>query len=101
MSRKKPEPEQTRWEFSTFRRPNDYSVGQWRQDCPSSFNGDVQVHKYRITIELVEEPVETVRARLVDLWETCDNHHHWAPLRAAMAATGGVFTTEQGCRRAR
>lgn len=57
-------------------------------DKPSVFNGFVRVVRYRLTIERVEEPEEVYRARLLELWETCDNHHSWSPLRVAATARG-------------
>ena len=49
---------------------------------PSSFNGDVKVERFRVTVERVEEPVEVLRERLVKLWRECGNCHHWTPIKA-------------------
>ena len=45
------------------------------------FNGNVNVRKYKVTIELIEEPNELIIERLQKLWDECDNYHHWTPLR--------------------
>jgi hypothetical protein len=60
----------------------------YRHDAPSCLNGDVRVHKMRVTVELVDEPVEVIQARIQDLWERCSNYHHWDPLKQAAAKVG-------------
>lgn len=74
--------------FETFREIGAYDVGTLTRDKPSAFNGMVSVVKYRVTVERIEEPVEVIRARIQRLWDECDNHHQWAPLRAAAAQVG-------------
>lgn len=61
-------------------------------DEPSSWNGYVRVHRYRITVELIDEPKEVLIARLEKLWVECDNTHHYGPLEAAARALGHVLT---------
>lgn len=51
------------------------------QKEPSAFNGYVRVRKYRITIEMVDEPIEVIQQRLQELWDKCDNMHHYDPLK--------------------
>lgn len=81
-------PEPYKEEVETFSRPS-LSTG-WchimRQ--PDAFNDWVYVRKYRITAELIDEPIEVIRARLVELWETCDNHHNRNPLQHEAAIYG-------------
>lgn len=67
--------------FETFRQIDGYWVSQMNQKEPSSFNGQVNVIRYKVTIEQVEEPKEVYQERLQKLWDECDNHHHWQPLR--------------------
>jgi hypothetical protein len=92
MARKKKEaplePKPTKVEIETFREPDSHWLGQLRQDKPSCLNGDVRIRRYRIVAELIDEPVEVVAARLQELWDECDNHHHWDPLRAAARRIG-------------
>lgn len=68
--------------IETFRDPRGYWLRQIEQKEPSSFNGDVQVRKYRVTVELIDEPDDVIRARIQTLWDECENHHHWQPLKA-------------------
>lgn len=65
-----------------------YLSGVGRNDVPSCLNGVIQVRRYRVTVELIDEPVDDIRARIVGLWRTCDNHHHWDSLRKAAAKVG-------------
>jgi len=92
MPRKKKEapsePKPTRVEIETFREPDSYWLGQLRKDNPSCFNGDIQVHRYRVTVELIEESPEVIGARIQELWNNCDNWHHHDPLRFAAKKIG-------------
>lgn len=68
--------------IETFRdMRGSYYLGNMIEKEPSCFNSNVSVRKYRITIELIDEPVEVIQERLKQLWEKCDNIHHWAPLQ--------------------
>jgi hypothetical protein len=73
----------------TFQEPSLYQFRS--QDEPSSFNGIVSVRRYRITIELVDEPDEVIAARIQKLWDKCANHHHWESLRAEAKRVGLVL----------
>ena len=58
------------------------------QDEPSAFNGDVRIQRYRVTVELIEEPIDVLRDRLRKLWREDErNHHQWGPMRAAAGRT--------------
>jgi hypothetical protein len=74
MARKaKPIPEPKIQSYETY-----YSY--WdvhKDDTPSCFNSNVRVRKYRFTRELIDEPLEVIQARIIDLWEHCHNHHHF------------------------
>jgi len=74
--------------METFSEPHQYAIKNMKQDCPSCFNGIVEVRKYRITVELIDEPNEVIAARIQALWDNCDNHHHWDPLRFAAKEIG-------------
>lgn len=65
----------------TFRNPKGYYLNNIVKNEPSSINGVVDVFKYKITVELIDEPIEDVHKRLQDLWDKCDNYHHWQPLK--------------------
>lgn len=65
-----------------------WSIGRVR-DKPTCINGIVEIRKYQITVELVDEPVEVLRERLRKLWrETPRNTHTWHPMHVAAADLG-------------
>jgi len=66
---------------------------------PYCFNGVVAFKRYKITVEIIEEPVEVYQERLELLWVKCDNHHHWLPLQAAASSIGYTFKGERGSQR--
>ncbi len=84
----KPKPPDYPRVLETFLEPGYYFLSQSVTASPSRHNGCIEVERYRITIEKIEEPAEVIRARIVDLWETCDNHHHRAPLRTKAGEYG-------------
>jgi len=67
--------------FETFRKIDNYTINTLTQEEPTCFNGSVSVVKYRVTIEVIEEPVEVLQERVRKLWRECDNWHHWSPLK--------------------
>jgi len=74
--------------FETFNGYITSSMQRFDDKQPSCFNGYVNVRKYRVTIEIVPEPDEVIRERIIKLWRMCDNHHHWTPLKSAAAKVG-------------
>ena len=74
--------------FETFREIGDYEVGSLTKHEPTCFNCAVDIRKYRVTVELIDEPVEVLRERVKKLWRECDNHHHWQALRVVAANLG-------------
>ena len=81
--------------IETFRDVSGYSLQQWKQDTPSSFNGIVSVRKYRITVEEIDEPTEVIADRIRMLWRQCNNHYHWRPLEATAARYGVTLDDKQ------
>lgn len=73
----------------------------WRHEegNPSVFNGIVNIVKYRITVEIIEEPTEIIHARLEDLWRKSDNYHHHGPLQEAAKIHNYLFTGAFGSNR--
>lgn len=65
----------------TFRNPIGYNLNNLIKNEPNSFNGKVDVVKYKITVEVVDEPIEVIHERLQKLWDECDNYHHWTPIK--------------------
>lgn len=76
----------------TFNKPFNFHI----QREPSAFNGDVRFRKYRITVEVIEEPQEVLESRLQKLWDECDNFHHWQPLKNAAKSIGYTLIGEVG-----
>jgi hypothetical protein len=50
------------------------------QDKPSCFNGMVKIKKYKVTKELIQEPIEVLQERLQSLWDHSNNYHDHLPL---------------------
>lgn len=71
----------------TFRPPG-WTIDRLRDDQPSAFNGEVRVRRYRITVELIDEPEQVIKDRLVALWRQTNNHHQREPIRAMAASYG-------------
>ncbi|URC15244.1 hypothetical protein GD1_120 [Paraglaciecola Antarctic GD virus 1] len=66
--------------FETFREVGDYAKSNLIQDEPDCFNGKVSVVKYKITVEVVQEPMEVLLERVYDLLKSTTNHHHRSPI---------------------
>ena len=66
---------------------------------PNAFNGEVDILKYRITVEVVNEPVEAYQERLQKLWDECDNHHHVGPLETMATIFGYRLELPWGTKR--
>lgn len=101
---KKPEGPEYPKVVETFRTFGSYELDQWRQPEISCFNGSIKVRRYRVTIEEIEEPPEVIEARLIELWETCTNHHHRAAIDAVAKRNGvtldpKAWNTRQGVRK--
>jgi hypothetical protein len=67
--------------FETFREMSSYEISNITEDKPTCFNGYVSVRKYKITIELIDEPVEIIQDRIKELYNKSTNHHDWQPLQ--------------------
>lgn len=81
--------------FETFSKLNEYRLRDLMQEEPYCWNGMVAVNKYRVTIEVVEEPTDVVAERLRKLWRECDNMHDLGPLRAEAAQLGIELSNEE------
>ena len=67
--------------FETFRKIGSYELMNLTSTEPTCFNGNVNIRKYKVTIELLEESNEVLAERLQNLWDNCDNYHHHNPLK--------------------
>lgn len=81
--------------IETFRNPLHW-LRDTTQSQPSAFNGEVMVKKYRITVEEISEPIEVIEKRLQQLWDDCDNYHHWTPLKNAAESIGYTLIGNAG-----
>jgi hypothetical protein len=80
--------------FETYRNiMGNYYVSQLADKEPSAFNGIVRFRKYKVTIELIEEPQEVLAERLQKLWDECDNLHS---IKAAAASIGYILQGRPG-----
>lgn len=48
---------------------------------PMAMNGGVNVRKFKVTIEMIDEPIEVIQNRIQDLWDKCDNYNNCTPLK--------------------
>ena len=62
-------------EFETFREIGNYEVSNLKQSNPSSFNGHVRIHKFKVTVELIEESEEVYKERIQHLWDHCESRY--------------------------
>jgi hypothetical protein len=67
--------------IETFRYVNEYTVNNLKQYKFDCFNGFCSVRKYRITIELIDEPTEIICQRIQELWDKSFNYHDYEPLK--------------------
>ena len=73
---------------------HDPSPGMYLCKEPSCVNF-VRIHRYRITVELIEEHVEVLIERIRKLARDSDNFHHWEPLKRAAAELGHKLDYEE------
>lgn len=94
-------PEPTKREIERFGRLSDYSLLELERHNkePSCFNGIIEIERYRITVEKIEEPKEVLGARLQSLWEKCDNWHHHDALKATAKWLGIELMGDFGSKR--
>lgn len=59
-----------------------------RYQEPTCHNGAVSVHRYRVIVEEIDEPLEVIQGRIRKLWRLTDNFHHTGPIQAAAALHG-------------
>jgi hypothetical protein len=67
--------------FETFRSIGSYEISNLIQKEPTSFNGDVRIKKYKVTIQEIIEPKEVYEKRIQELWDKCNNMHHYNPIK--------------------
>lgn len=75
-------------EFETFRKPGWYEADALTCDQPTCFNGNVEIRRYRIRFEEIEESKDILAERLQHLWDHGDNHHQVGPLKGEAKKIG-------------
>lgn len=85
--------------FETFK-----PVGKFEQDGLTRHhayvhNGQVNVKRYRVTIEEIVEPQEIYQERLQHLWEASKSHLERTPLQIAAKELGYSLEGERGIKR--
>jgi hypothetical protein len=85
--------------FETFKTLSSYDISNIKKDAPSSFNGNVEFRKYKVTVEPVDESFEILSERLQTMWDKCDNFHHWNPLKSAAKSIGYELQGSAGSKR--
>jgi len=85
--------------FETFRKIGSYEQSNLQSKDASCFNGVVNIRKYKVTIEPIEEPKEILAERLQKLWDECDNWHHWTPLKTIAMQIGYELKGDAGSMR--
>lgn len=54
-----------------------------------SFVNSLSLRRFRVTVELIDEPVEVLRDRFITLWRSKErNYHHWDVAKRATAELG-------------
>jgi len=66
--------------IETFRDVGPYELNNLKSEEPSCFNEHVSIRKYKVTVDLIDEPIEVIHARLQKLWEESNNYHDHDPL---------------------
>jgi hypothetical protein len=74
--------------FETFKKIGPFEQSNLLKKNATCFNGMVNIHKYKVTIEQIEEPKEVLAERLQKLWDECDNSRNWTPLKEAAKEIG-------------
>ena len=87
--------------IETFKSMRGYALRDIESQNPSCFKGNVNFRKTRVTIEDIDEPVEVLAERLQQLWDVCDNHHHWNPLNNAAKSIGYQLKGSAGSKRSK
>lgn len=83
--------------IETFRNPDGYWLNQIKQDEVSSFNGRIEIEKYRVTVEKIEEPIEVLQQRIQYLWDVCNNHHDAKAIRERAKKLNYELKGSAGC----
>lgn len=81
--------------IETFRDVRGYWLKEATRDEPFCFNSSVSFRRYRITVEVIDEPQEVLQERVKKLMVENDNPHNWRALETAGISCG--MTPEECC----
>lgn len=79
--------EDTKFEFETYNpSPVKSYAKRLCNDKPEAFNGRCLIRKYKVTIELIEEPDDILRERFLAVWDrrVLDRATHPSNIRAML-----------------
>ena len=85
--------------LETFTDPKPYWFEQMRTTEPTVWNGRVNVSRYRVTVEDIDEPDAVIAERLEKLWVESNNTHDMGPLRTEAKKIGYEFKGQWGSKR--
>lgn len=74
--------------FETFYAIDHATIRSLQRDAPYICAGSVSYRKYRVTVELIDEPKSILAERLEDMWANTTNCHHAEALHKAAKAIG-------------
>jgi hypothetical protein len=80
--------------FYEYQTPDPSAERLRLSDCPRVGNFSVDVYRYRVTVERMEEPRDVLIARLVELYRGTTNHHDHEKLRGEAFRRFGVDLRE-------
>ena len=83
-------------EIITF---NNSCFGIVETNKPSSFNEEVNIKKYKFTIEEIKEPREILCKRIEALWIHENNFHQYQPLKKEAEKLNYKFKGEFGAKK--
>ena len=84
----------------TYNPPWDLGANHDQPTCINS----LKIRRYRVTVELIDEPIEVLRDRVRKMWRETRNYHYTGAIREAAFALGieldqaerGVDAPERG-----
>lgn len=74
--------------FETFGEVNSGAIESLTRKAPNVWNGQVNIKRYKITIEEIEEPKELLRERLIALLNQKTHISHPSSIRAEARKLG-------------
>ena len=86
-------------DFETYNEISEYTKINLISNEPTCFNGMVRVRRYKVSVELIDEDEDIIRARIQKLWDECSNTHNWDGLKSEAKKYGLKLSFETQNRR--